>query len=375
MELIFLDRRTLLYKDHAFVSNEFELIVDMVISQKSNFIVNKIDIKASLGDIVVLKSNAYSYIGVIETIELVDGIKTKVQANDFKEIFNSKVPIQSFSGDVCAFLKEQIEKYFINNIDTNQNMSYLKVTCNYSTSGTLNFSDDNMMSISSLIELINKTYAVNIKYQVHFLRGRFESIELIIDTVKSGITIKSDLSCISDVVISDSEEQMVNKVVFYPKKDNKTYKDIVTYYLLKDGNITFEKDNPDRYESVCFTSEYYSDKDKDNLGTKARSIMSSKGLDHSVSFKLNMDNNFIKPLNNIFLGDFVEFISKNKRYSTVITQFRFKSGFEECYVTLGEFRPKLTDKIKLLTKSTSSSISNISVSGGNGSGNIDGGTY
>ena len=78
----------------------------------------------------------------------------------------------------------------------------------------------------------------------------------------------------------------------------------------------------------------------------------------------------------LFLGDYVEFVHTNKTYSTVITQFRFKGGFTECFVTLGEFRPKLTDKIKLLTKNTSSSISNISISGGGGgSGNIDGGTY
>ena len=63
MKLIFLDRITLKYKDNAYVSSEFEIVLDSVVKQKSNFTVNKEEIKASVGDIVVLKEGKLSYIG------------------------------------------------------------------------------------------------------------------------------------------------------------------------------------------------------------------------------------------------------------------------------------------------------------------------
>ena len=47
MELIFLSRGSLKYKDHAHITSDFELIVDLVVNQKSNFTLNKEKIKIS----------------------------------------------------------------------------------------------------------------------------------------------------------------------------------------------------------------------------------------------------------------------------------------------------------------------------------------
>lgn len=374
MELIFLDRTTLTYQDHGFVDNDFEMVMDIVVNQKSNFMVNKTNIQSSIGDIVVLKENDYSYLGVIETMEVTDEIKTKVQANDFKEIFNVKVPISSFSGDICQFLKSTIEKYFITSNDRFQNLSYLKVIQKISVQGELNFDADKLMAITELIELIHKTFGINLKYQVEFLRGRFAGIVIMIDSVSTGVRLKNHLSCISDVVISDSKEQMTNKVIFYPKRDNATYRSIISYYLLKNGKITTNSRDEERYSNVSFTCEFYSDEDYKNLSTKAMSLLSSTNLDHSITFAMTMDNSVMIPLKTIYLGDYIEFITSNKTYHTVITQLKFKNDFTKCFVTLGEFRTKLTDKIKLLQKNTTSAVGNISISG-SAVVDLDGGTY
>jgi len=50
------------------------------------------------------------------------------------------------------------------------------------------------------------------------------------------------------------------------------------------------------------------------------------------------------------LGDFIEFIDGGKHYETMVTQLSFKGDFYECSVVLGEYRVKLTDKIKLLER-------------------------
>lgn len=374
MELIFLDRATLSYKDHGFVDNEFELVVDLVVTQKSNFQVNKINLKAEVGDVVVLRENNYSYIGIIETLEVSEDKRTKVQTNDFKELFNVKVPIKSFFGDLASFLADTIRTYFINSSDNYQNLSYLTIETRTSVTGNLSFDADNLMTISDLIELVSKSYGVNLKYQVSFLRGRFTGIHLIIDSVNTGIKLSGDVACIRDTVISDSDEQLTNKVIFYPKTENTSYKNTVEYFLLTDGNLSTNKTDPLRYKSVCFESEFYSDTEYEQLETKARSKMTTSTLDHSITFTLAMNNNIIHPLSDVFLGDFIEFFVNDKAYNTCITQIKFKNGFSEAYITLGEYRTKLTDKIKILTKSVNSSVGNVSISG-SGITDIDGGVF
>ena len=53
MKLLFLDRSSLQYKDNAYVSNQFELALDMVIIKRSTFKVNKTNINCTIGDIVI----------------------------------------------------------------------------------------------------------------------------------------------------------------------------------------------------------------------------------------------------------------------------------------------------------------------------------
>ena len=56
------------------------------------------------------------------------------------------------------------------------------------------------------------------------------------------------------------------------------------------------------------------------------------------------------PFDNINVGDFLEFVAETKTYSTMVTQLSIKGNLYECSVVLGEYRIKLTDKIKLLEK-------------------------
>ena len=48
MELIFLNRSTFQIADYAYVSDDFELIMDSVVYQKSFFVVNKTNINATM---------------------------------------------------------------------------------------------------------------------------------------------------------------------------------------------------------------------------------------------------------------------------------------------------------------------------------------
>jgi len=374
MQLIFLDKSNLSYKDYGYVDDDFELVIDLVVSQKSNFNVNKTNINADIGDLVVLKECNYSYVGIIETINVGEDGRSQIQTNDFKELFNVKVPVESFSGDLVAYLSSIITRYFINSGDAIQDLSYLTITKETAVNGSLVFNDDNLMTVTELIELVSKSYAINIKYKVKFVRGRFSGIELIIYKATTGIKVKSNLASISDITVSDSDEQVTNKVIFYPKKENIEHKEVITYCLLTDGTITTNIFDENRYKKVSLLYSCYSDSDYETLETTARSEMVSSNLDHSITFTLASSNSIFKPLNNLFVGDYIEFFTDKKAYSTVITQIKYKSNFSQCFITLGEYRTRLTDKIKILTKNVNSSIGKVAISN-KGTTDLDGGEF
>lgn len=374
MELIFLDRNTLQYKDHGFVDSFFEINLDLVLIQKSSFVVNKTNINANVGDIVTLRDYKYFYLGIIETLELTDQYTTTVRTLDYKEIFNIEVPVENFNGDVAGYLEEIIIKHFINSNDASQNLPYLEISKETSMIGTLHFEENKIMSIGSLIELITKNYGINIKNEVQFIRGRITGIKLRIVNVSQGIKIKSNFAPIMDLVINDSESQMINKIIYYPKKENINYRNTVAFYLLTNGEISQNNNDPNRYRTVHPKSFYYSDKEYDTLSSKASNEMLGSKLDHNISFNLKMNNRSIIPLDNLNLGDFVLFVTGSKTYDSVVTGIKFKDGFHVATITLGEYRIKLTDKIQLLSKNVHSAVGNISITN-SGTSNLDGGEY
>lgn len=373
MQLIFLNRNTLAYKDFAPIQPDFEIVLDMVVSQKSTFTLNKSSVNAAVGDVAILKHGSFSYIGILEEIIDEDNGTLKIHCQDFKELFNIKVPIETYSGDLCALLASKIRQAFVENEDTRQCLNYLDVSVNSSVSGKLAYDDDSLINIDDLIELLLKSYNIIVKYKVGFIRGRFASINIIIEEVSKATKLRSDFKEIRDLSISDSDANSTNKITFYPKKENEAHKAAISYYLLKDGSISGDKDAEGRYEYVNSTAEYYSDDDYESLGTKAQSSLCSAISDHEITFALSVDNNVFVPLVNVFLGFYIQFYAPNKTYDTLLTQIKYKKNFDVCYLTLGEQRTSLTDKIKLMKKGMGSQGGNVSVS--TTITDVDGGNY
>lgn len=372
MKLLFLDRSTLQYKDNAYVSNQYELVLDMVLIKRSTFQVNKTNINCTIGDIIILKSDIYSYIGILESIELQDEYTTSIKSLDFREIFNLDIPATSYNGDLADFLYQIITSYFKNNADEKQNLSYLTISKETSVSGSLSFESDNIINMSKIFELVSKGYGISYSTDVTYLRGRITGIIFRIVSVNQGMVIKSDFSSILNVETNDSTSQLVNKVVFYPRSDNQIYQTIKTFYLLTNGEITEDSASEYRYTSVMVKSYMYTDKEYETLETKARSEMVTSKLDHNITFMIDMNNNIFEPFKNINLGDYVSFIHKDKTYDSVITGIEFRDSMKHATITLGEYRVKLTEKIQLLSKNTgSTSTSNITIT----NSNIDGGEY
>lgn len=374
MQLIFLDRNNLSYKDNGFIDNKFEIDQDLVLIKRSTFVVNKTNINTSVGDIVALKIYNHFYIGIIETIEHSSNNETNIKTVDFKGIFNFEVPLFSYTGDVSTFLENIISKHLLDSSDPNQNLSYIVISKEASFISELTFEEDKLMTLQDVLELISKTYGISIKFEVVFLRGRITGIKLRIVEVTKGIKLKSNLSFITDLVVSDSDSQVINKVTYYPKSENKIYKNVIDYYLLKSGEVTIDASHTDRYRTVNKKSYTYSDSDFESLEAKVRSELKGTNLDHNITFNIKVDNEVVKPLVDLNIGDFIEFYTNTKVYNSVITGMVFKNTFSVCSLTLGEYRIKLTEKIQLLNKNVTSAVGNVAIQN-NMSNTIDGGEF
>ena len=124
MELVILNFRTLEVKDHSYVNEDFEIVVDSVIYQKSKFSIIKSTVNAEIGDVVFVKGLPFFYLGIICGISNEETSKTNIEVNDFSALFDIQVPVKTFTGDLCEFLRDLINKAFKSSGDTYQNMPY-----------------------------------------------------------------------------------------------------------------------------------------------------------------------------------------------------------------------------------------------------------
>ena len=374
MQLVFLDRLNLAYKDYGYVDKDFEIILDLVIIQKSTFTINKTKLNASIGDIVILKDAPIHFIGIVERLEVADKHRISVHVLDFKEMFSIGVPVQSFTGDLGLYLENVLLSHFKESDDALQNLSYLSIQRDASVQGDLSFEVDKIMSLASLMELITKSYGLRLTSDAVYLRGRVTGIIFRISEVQRGIKLKNNYQAIQDLVVNDSSSQMVNKLTYYPKSENILYKSTIEYFLLKNGELTQDINHLNRYLSVKPKASFYTDSDYPSLQTKARSEMITSKLDHNITFTIKSDNDVIQPMKNIELGDFIEFMNNDQIYDSVVTSIKFNNGFLQATMTLGEYRIKLTEKIQLLNKSVSSATGHVSIQT-TGITDLDGGEF
>lgn len=350
MDILFLSERNLAVLDHAYATDDFEIVLDALVPQKSTFNINKKNINAGIGDYLVVKDRGYFYIGIIAAIDEDKKATLKVSAKDFLSKFDVKVPVSSFDGNISQFLINLIDKHFRYSGDPSQNLPYLVTEIECSKSGVLKYEDDETANIIDLVEEFSKTYGIRLSYELVIANGRITNIKVIAASVAKGVKLRSDLGTITNLVISDTNGASANKIIYYPKSDNSTYTTVVTYYLYGDGTVSTVATSGKRITPVVFKTEKYGDKDYPNLLTKATSALIDSSLEHSITFDFAYSMNKIESLNDLALGTYVEFVSPRKTYSTLITKITYKGTFNTASLVLGEYRATLTDKLKLLSR-------------------------
>lgn len=352
MEVLFLSKTNLDVLDYGYATDNFNIIIDNVVPQASSFEINKDKINAEIGDYLVIKDKSINYIGIITSLEVKkDEYVTEVKTTDFISILDLKVKLKSYSGNLSIYLSNLIRDTFVNNSDPLQNLKYL-IVCRDAevVNGALTFEANTIDSISSVISTLNKAYFIGVKYNLVYEVGMIKGIELHISKCTKGLKLKSNIACIKNLVISDNNSQTVNKVLFVPKDENITYKNEVAYYLLTDGSISTNKSDTRRFKQISSITKLFGDNDYNSLSTTAQKEMLMSSLEHSIVFDYLVDNEIAKVFKDIEVGDFIEFITPNKTYQTMVTKLSFKGTLYLTQITLGEYRVSLTEKLKLLTR-------------------------
>lgn len=350
MQIVFLNEQALEVIDCAQANDDFEIVLDALVPQASTFHVNKANINADVGDYLVVREYGYFYIGIITSIEKIGEVSIKISTKDFLSKLDVEVPVSSYTGNISQFLINLINTHFRTNLDTKQNMSYLQTEIMINITGSLSYEPDKKANILKLVEEFSKTYGIRLSYELIVTNGVISNIKIKVIAVTKGLIMRSDLGTISNLVISDTNDSSLNKIIFYPKNDNALRTSIISYYLLNDGTISTNTNSPKRIDKVSFKCEFYSDSDYSSLLTKATSALIDSSLEHNITFDFSFLANKIDVLKNLSIGTFVSFVTPMKTYETIVTKMVYKGTFNQATVILGEHRVSLTDKLKLLSR-------------------------
>ena len=354
MHLIFLDEQDLSVLDYGYATDDFDIILDALVPQKSKFTVNKQSLKAKVGDLLIVKESGYPYVGIITSIKADDKNQTKVETKDFLSLLDVDVPLPtSFSGNSAQFIVNLINNTFKYSGDTYQNVSYLETSVEVVKNCSLTYEADTKENILDLVEEFSKTYGIRLEYEVVLANGKFSKIKIKVVSAKIGITMKSTLGNITDLNVNDTNEVSLNKVYYIPKAENTQHTSQVIYYLTNDGQVVTTAPALKRIHKVKMKYEFYSDKDYSSLLTRATKALIDSSLEHTITFNFSFITNQIEALNDLKVGAIVVFITESKTYETIVSKMEFKGTFNVAKVTLGEYRLSLTDKLKLFDRRSS----------------------
>lgn len=192
MQLIFLSEQDLSVLDYAYATDDFNIILDALVPQKSKFTLNKQSLNAKVGDLLLVKEKGYPYIGIVTSINSEDDGQTKVESKDYLSLLDVDVPLPtSFSGNSAQFIVNLINNTFKYSGDIYQNVSYLETAIEVVKNCNLTYEADKKENILDLVEEFSKTYGIRLEYEMVLNNGKFYRIKIKVVSAKIGVTMKA----------------------------------------------------------------------------------------------------------------------------------------------------------------------------------------
>lgn len=344
MQALFLNKK-LEVIDNANLSS-YDIFEDLLIEQTSSFIVYKEGVlNVKTNDFLAFKINNEDFmLFVIKTIEK-NGASYSISCNSSLSIFDIAIKDVAVNGKDSS-LEQALANLItttLNSSDPQLNIAFSQIDTSSNVKENLTYQVDTATSLLEKVRLASTAFNVVTKLYLTY-DGSF-GFHLEIKEKTESYTIR-ELQCY-DLVIEDSVQDEVNKMIFYPKEENLTYKETYIYYATNQVNtVTEDPNDPNRLnkeviQQVNFYDDSYDSLDLliEDLKSQCYEVFNPSQYDHYIEFtSLKTDFN---------IGDKLILITKNKTYETIISQLERKTNNLTLKVKAGINRITLTDKLKL----------------------------
>lgn len=274
MKLMIFDKLHFEFKEELDVSKDYQIILDIVINQSSYFVINQNQSNASIGDIVILHERSFFYIGSVTSIEVTDVGQIKVNSVDYLTSLDFDIQVKNYVGNIGVELTRYLKDEFTNNSDSLQNKAYIKIDNQVDVQGNIKPSNDDFIKFSDFYRDIFKQFKIRLHVRLGIVNGVITHIKIVtVDTSKEHV-LSSNFPMIRGLTINDNNATKLNKVTFIPSVENILHTTIQSFYLLEDGSITTELNDPGRIKDVIEIKKIYKD---DELGGELYSHIFSSG--------------------------------------------------------------------------------------------------
>ncbi|MCL2521250.1 MAG: hypothetical protein FWE36_00145 [Erysipelotrichales bacterium] len=350
MKILIFCKQSFLQKGVYDLSDDYSIILDTVTGQNSHFVINATSVASVIGDILILHERRFFYIGVITGIDHTSVGLVRINTEDFVSSLNFDIRKVTRSGNIAEHLLNLISNEFIRNVDNLQNKPFLRIFTESMVEGEMIELDEGIESFLDFYQRVNKRFGIRLEARLGIVAGVITHIRIVAVNIRRALVLKSNFPAIRELAVSEDNKGRLNKVTFLPSVENNTMRLTRTFFLLTDNTVTNNVNHSLRYEYVIENKYIYRDDDVPNLMTMAETELITEDYLHNISFKIYMGNISFEPLSNVRLGDQITFIHEDKVYKTLVTRFEFSGTLLDCFVSLGEHRLKLTEKLKILFK-------------------------
>lgn len=261
MKLLIYSKINFEFKEELDVSEDYEIILDIVVNQNSYFVTNHNITKAIVGDIVILHERSFFFIGSIIAIELNESNQLKIIATDYISSLKFEMRVVSFSGNIGSELIRYIRQEYSNNQDEHQNRQFLKLVNDSTIEGKIDGEEDRITKFDSFYTGIYKEHRVRLHARLGIVDGKITHIKILALDAQKELTLASNFPMIRGLEVSENNQTPVNKITFIPSIKNTINTTMESFYLLDDGTITSEKSSNSRIPDVVEKKMVYKDDD------------------------------------------------------------------------------------------------------------------
>lgn len=240
------------------------------------------------------------------------------------------------------WLKDQIEKIYVNNTDQLQNITGLTVTVISEHRGAaIEGYETGLNNLYDIIVEAFMSYGIVCTFTMDVQRKRLNLLIGSRDTDR--ITIEADLGNVfeKEVTIKEAQEN-TNKLIVYNEED---YTQKIVYYLTKNNEITTE--DRDRITPVICGQVTAKATTKitfeEAAQSKVEKTLKTSEYDNLIEITVSVDDPLVRPTQ-LQIGQTVEIISDGMRYNTVLTGINYAS--EKITLIFGAIRLELTKILK-----------------------------